>query len=189
MKKILSPKFFQKPAPAVARNLLGKVIVRKFGNKIFRVVITETEAYLGSRDLASHARFGKTKRNLAMFGDGGHWYVYLVYGMHWMLNVVTEEDGSPSAVLIRSGIIIGSKPAAINGPAKIAKRLRISGSLTGKLASKNSGLWVEDWGIKIGTIKKSPRIGVDYAGPWSKKLLRFTSQISVIQFNPYGKKN
>jgi DNA-3-methyladenine glycosylase len=104
-----------------------------------------------------------------MFEDGGRWYVYLVYGMHWMLNIVTETKDRPSAVLIR-----GTDKA--RGPARVTKLLKIDKRFNGLLAAKKSGLWIEDRGIKIkdSEIKKGPRIGVDYAGPvWSKKPWRF----------------
>ncbi len=143
-------------------------------------MIIETEAYLGEKDLASHARFGRTKRNAVMFGEGGCWYVYFVYGMHWLLNAVTENKNYPSAVLVRSGVLLGKNRRIINGPARITKILKINGRITGKPISKKSGLWIEDWGVKISRIKKSPRIGVEYAGVWSKKLLRFTLQERVI---------
>lgn len=181
MKKILPIGFFQKPAPTVAKNLLGKVLVKKSGNKISKVVITETEAYLGSDDLASHARFGKTKRNAVMFGKGGCWYVYFVYGMHWLLNVITQKEGSPSGVLIRGGILLDKNIRTINGPARITKIMKINGLMTGRPASKNSGLWIEDWGIKVGKVISKKRIGVDYAGIWAKKLLRFVASKSFVK--------
>lgn len=173
-KSILSKKFFLDNADTIAPKLLGKVLIRKIGSQTLYLIIIETEAYLGSYDLASHARFGKTKRNYAMFEDGGRWYVYFVYGMHWLLNIVTGKAGSPSAVLIRGGIFLSKNSRRIDGPGKITKILKINGSLTGKLNLKKSGLWIEDWGIKIGKIKKYPRIGVGYSGKWAKKPLRFT---------------
>lgn len=173
-KSILSKKFFLDKANTVAPKLLGKTLVRKVGSRTLYLIIIETEAYLGSHDLASHARFGKTKRNYVMFKDGGHWYVYFVYGMHWLLNIVTGKIGSPSAVLIRGGILLSKNSRWIDGPGKITKVLKINGSLTGRPSLKKSGLWIEDWGIRIERIKKSPRIGVGYSGKWAKKLLRFT---------------
>ncbi len=103
-----------------------------------------------------------------MFGPAGTLYVYFVYGIHWMLNVVTEKEDFPAAVLIR-GV------ENISGPARVTKKLQITGALNGKMANETTGLWFEarDPKIKI-KIQKSARIGVDYAGPvWSKKLLRF----------------
>jgi DNA-3-methyladenine glycosylase len=139
------------------------------------MMITETEAYLGERDMASHARFGKTKRNHIMFESGGVWYVYFIYGMHWLLNVVTGDKGSPSAVLIREGIILGKNPKKLNGPARITNVLKIGVKISGKPSDKKTGLWLEDGGIKVKKldIKKLPRVGVNYAGKWAHKRLRF----------------
>jgi DNA-3-methyladenine glycosylase len=177
-RKILKREFFCKSAQKVARNLLGKVLVRKVKKQEIYLVIIETEAYLGKNDLASHARFGKTKRNQAMFEKGGLWYVYFIYGMHWLLNVVTGKKNEPSAVLIRKGIILKKGKQEILGPAKITKLLKINGHFTGKPVSKKSNLWIEDWSIKFKKIKKLPRVGVDYAGSWAKKPLRFVSLIN-----------
>ncbi len=139
--------------------------------KIIARMITDVEAYDGFRDRASHASRGKTKRNFPMFGEAGRWYVYFTYGMHWMLNIVTREEGYPAAVLIRG--VEGT-----NGPARVTKYFHIDKKLNGKGADKSSGLWIEDRGIKSASwrkkIRRSPRIGVDYAGPvWAKKRYRF----------------
>jgi DNA-3-methyladenine glycosylase len=129
--------------------------------------------YDGHDDLASHASKGKTKRTEIMFGPPGYWYVYLCYGVHWMLNLVTREQDYPAAILIRGGI--GENGEKINGPGKITKYLKIDKKLDTTKAGEESGLWIE-WRRKqiSGKIKKSPRIGVDYAGPiWSKKYWRY----------------
>ena len=105
--KILGRSFFKRSALQVAKELLGKFLVRKFGQKKVSVIITEVEAYVGPHDLASHASRGRTPRTEAMFGEAGKFYVYFTYGMHWMLNVVTGPEGYPAAVLIRGGTIIG----------------------------------------------------------------------------------
>jgi len=153
----------------VAKKLLGKYLVRRLGKKEIALMITEVEAYDGHKDKASHASRGKTKRNYPMFGPAGHFYVYLTYGMHWMLNIVTGEKDYPAAILIRG---VGN----LNGPGKLTKFLKIDKRFNGKKAEKKTGLWFEDRGIKIKErdIKKAPRIGVLYAGPiWSKKHYRF----------------
>lgn len=98
----LSRSFFNRPTLRVARDLLGKFLVRKIGRKVIIAMITETEAYCGPNDLASHASRGRTARTEVMFGPPGHAYVYLIYGMYHCLNVVTEREGCPAAVLIRS---------------------------------------------------------------------------------------
>lgn len=160
---------------AVARGLLGKYLVRQGRGKIIRTMITEVEAYDGPRDKACHASRGLTPRNKVMFGPAGHWYVYFTYGMHWMLNIVTGEKGYPAAVLIRG---VESVHGRINGPARLTKFFKIDKRFNSKFASRQSGLWMEDRGVESVSgrkkIKRSPRIGVHYAGPvWSKKLYRF----------------
>ena len=169
MKKILTKNFFNRPAPVVAQDLLGKYLVRKHGRTEAALMITETEAYEGWRDKASHASRGKTARNEPMFGGAGVFYVYLCYGMHWMLNVVTGEEGYPAAVLIR-----GVREEA--GPGRLTKRLAIDRKFNKKPASPKTGLWFEDRGVEISRrdIQKTPRIGVAYAGEkWAAKKWRF----------------
>lgn len=168
MRRILRQEFFNRPTVKVARELLGKFLVRKRGHKITALMITDAEAYVGAGDRASHASRGKTARNAPMFGEAGHWYVYFTYGMHWMLNIVTERYGYPAAILIR-GV------SGISGPARITKFLKIDKKLNGKLALQKSDLWIEDRGIKIAPRKivRGKRIGVDYAGEWRDKLWRF----------------
>jgi len=165
--KVLSKRFFNKPVLKVAPALLGKYLVRRQGGKKRRYLITEVEAYDGEKDLACHASRGRTKRNAVMFGEAGHFYVYFVYGMHWMLNIVTGKKSYPAAVLIR-----GVK--GINGPARLTGALRISRAMNGKPALPKTGLWFEK-GIRVRTncIKRTPRIGVGYAGVWAKKKWRF----------------
>lgn len=156
--------FFKKPTLKVARHLLGKVLVRRLGKKKLKGVITEVEAYDGIRDKASHASRGVTLRTKVMFGKAGVWYVYFTYGMHWMLNIVTREKGYPAAILIRSTNIV-------SGPGRLTKKFKINGKFNGLAASRKNGLWIEDAeSVPAFKVKKSPRIGVDYAGPfWAKK--------------------
>ena len=165
--KVLPKKFFERTAVTVARGLLGKYLCRRYRGKVTRVMITETEAYDGFKDKASHAHRGETPRNKVMFGSAGHWYVYLTYGMHWMLNIVTGKEEYPAAVLLRG--IEGA-----DGPARLTKFMKIDKKFNGKLASRKTGLWIEDGEVKDFKIKKSKRIGVDYAGPvWSNRHYRF----------------
>ncbi|MBI3589679.1 MAG: DNA-3-methyladenine glycosylase [Candidatus Liptonbacteria bacterium] len=188
MRRILSRRFFERDTVLVAKELLGKFLVRRFSKKEIVVlrktsgqlreliknnqislVIREVEVYDGFNDKASHAARGKTIRNSIMFGPAGHWYVYFTYGMHWMLNIVTREKDYPAAILIR-GV------EGFNGPAKLTKFLRIDKKLNGMPASKKSGLWVENRGVKFleSQIKRGPRVGVNYAGPyWKKRKWRF----------------
>src|SRR3989344_2961184 len=191
-------------AQTVAHSLLGKYLVRRVNGKTKAYKITETEAYVGPHDKASHAHRGKTKRNEVMFGPPGHWYVYFTYGMHYMLNIVTGKRarekqviafsskrsrkgpltgpaGYPSAVLIRGIIgpisnysfissnkrIVGvnqKKWKVLDGPGKMTKALKITQALNSKSATKKSGLWIEDHGVKVRLrdIKKTPRIGIHY---------------------------
>lgn len=168
MRRILKPDFFARTADIVAPELLGKYLVRQHGDTETALMITEAEAYDGFLDQASHAAKGKTKRTEVMYGKAGHWYVYLIYGMYEMLNIVTGKDGYPSAVLIR-GV------EGIDGPGKLTRELGVARTLNAKPASKGNGLWIEDRGIFIpkNSIITTPRIGVAYAGEWSKKPWRF----------------
>ena len=169
MMKMLAKNFFNRPTLVVARDLLGKFLVRRLKGKNVAFIITEVEAYDGFRDRASHASRGKTARNAPMFGPAGCWYVYFTYGMHWMLNIVCGQERYPAAVLIR-GV------QGISGPARLTKKVKIDKQFNGRPAERKTGLWIEDRGIKIppSKIKKSPRVGVHYAGPyWSKKNWRF----------------
>jgi DNA-3-methyladenine glycosylase len=165
----LGPDFFERPALAVARDLIGKYLVRRIGGKTTAHMITEVEAYVGPHDLACHASKGLTPRTKVMFGPPGNFYVYFTYGLHWLLNVVTGKEGYPSAVLIR-GL------EDVSGPARLTKKLGITGALNGASAKRSTGLWIEDRGIKVPPrrILRTPRIGVDYAGEeWAGKPYRF----------------
>lgn len=168
MRKKLDSTFFNRKPQIVARDLLGKYIVRRIGGKEIALMITETEAYDGQHDLACHARSGKTLRNAPMFAKPSTIYVYFTYGMHWMLNLVCREEHYPAAALIRGA-------GAISGPARLTKALGIDKRLNTMILGKASGLWVEDRGARIPAraIKRTSRIGVDYAGAWALKPWRF----------------
>jgi DNA-3-methyladenine glycosylase len=167
---IIEAKVFQsKRTVALARSLLGKYLVRSTSRGVVARMIIEVEAYDGERDRACHARRGRTARNSVMYEPGGVWYVYLCYGMHEMLNLVTGPRGYPAAVLIRG--VEGAR-----GPGRVTKALEIDRWLNGAACAPDSGLWIEDRGVRVprGGIKATPRIGVDYAGPvWAKKPWRF----------------
>lgn len=155
----------------VARDLVGKILVRKIGSKIIREMITEVEAYVGPHDLACHSSRGSTRRTEVMYKEAGTIYVYFTYGMHWLLNIVTEEKEYPAAVLIR-GV------ESISGPARLTKALSIDKSLNCKKLGKSSGLWIELPSLKILNSKlkitRTPRIGVGRSGPiWANKPYRF----------------
>ncbi len=173
--RILPPAFFaRQPVQQVAQELLGKSLVREIDGAEHRVTIIETEAYDGEEDQACHARFGRTKRTAVMYGPAGHWYVYLCYGMHWMLNVVTGPEDTPAAVLIRGA-------GAWDGPGKLTRGLGIDGALNGLPADRFSGLWIEDRGIVVPSagIIRTPRIGVAYAGEWAEKPWRYVLEVGM----------
>ena len=158
---ILKHNFFDRNTVKVARDLLGCFLVRKYKGKIIKAMITETEAYRGTHDLASHASRGRTQRTEIMFGHPGRAYVYMIYGMYFMLNIVTEKKDFPAAVLIR-GVKIKSRD--LNGPGKLTKFLVIGKSLNNHDLTKREKLWLEyPEKKKRHKIEKSPRIGVDYA--------------------------
>lgn len=169
MRKVLNDQFYNQDTRVVARALLGKYLVRRQAGKEIAHMITEVEAYDGQSDLASHAKGGPTKRSSIMFGPSGFWYVYLVYGLHYMLNIVTRGKGYPAAILIR-GL------DDLSGPGKITKYLNINQHLNKQKANRKSGLWIEDRGkiVLAKNISRLPRIGIDYAPTvWRDKPWRF----------------
>ncbi len=164
--KRLSESFYTNDVLDVAPQLPGKYIVINNGHFHEKYIITEVEAYRGEEDLACHASKGRTKRNEIMYAGGGYLYVYLIYGMYWMLNVVTGEADNPQAVLIRC--IEG-----YNGPGKLTRKLGIDGSFYGENLVLSPRIWIEDNHHK-GIIISQPRIGIDYAGDyWKNKPWRF----------------
>lgn len=190
--------FFNRPTITVARELLGKYLCRRINGKILRAKITETEAYCGQKDLACHASKGLTERTKVMFGPPGRAYVYLIYGMYYCLNIVTEKEGYPAAVLIRGAEVSSvryqvlgktknkSHPLIHNtkylilldGPGKLCRALEINKILNGVDVCKSRELWIESVSRRRGEkplrIKRGKRIGVDYAGKWKDKLWRFS---------------
>jgi DNA-3-methyladenine glycosylase len=169
MRKVLGKKFFEQPTLVVARSLLGKYMVRQTEEGTMAEEINEVEAYFGFEDEASHAYKGETKRTSVMFGKAGIIYVYLIYGMYEMLNIVVDKEKYPAAILIRG---VGK----YNGPGKVTRAFNITKSLNKKSAKRASGLWFEDRGVEVknGEILRAPRIGIKYAGEkWQKKPYRF----------------
>jgi DNA-3-methyladenine glycosylase len=156
----------------VAPELLACNLCVHADGLVRRICITEVEAYHGFDDRASHAHRGMTPRNAVMFGPAGHWYVYLCYGVHWLLNLVTGDEGYPSAVLIR-GI------DGFDGPGKLTKEMGIDRRFDGKLCNRDTGLWIERIADGKNTaprveFRTTPRIGVDSAGPeWALRPWRF----------------
>lgn len=169
----INSRFFAQDTRVVARELLGMEIVRKIGKRAIHAAIIETEAYKGFADKASHASRGKTLRNAPMFGSPGTLYVYLIYGMYWCLNIVTERKNYPAAVLIRGVKILPNGPA-ISGPGRVCKALKITGALSGKrIFDKNSGIAIGRRIFKPRRIKRTPRVGVDYADEYARKPWRY----------------
>ena len=143
--------FFHRPCIEVARDLVGKVLV--YNGKQFR--ISETEAYCGETDTACHASKGRTKRTEVMYGKAGTVYIYLCYGMHWMLNLVTGEEDQPEAVLIRACV-------EAPGPGKLTKGLGVTGELNRSSVVTSESLWVGDDDFRCGIVKDK-RVGIGYA--------------------------
>lgn len=171
-RKILPQSYFTRPTVTVARSLIGKYLVRVIEGRSVAGRIVEVEAYVGPEDKACHASKGRTPRTDVMFGSGGIAYVYLIYGMYHCLNVVTEREGFPSAVLIRAIELDGD---LIDGPGKLCRALQIDRSLNRADLTSGESLWFEDRGEAVGrgSIEAHPRVGVDYAGEWAKKPWRF----------------
>lgn len=176
-RKKLTRNFYTKPTLLVAKEILGKYIVRKIGKKKLIGKIIETEAYIGPQDKASHSYKGKrTQRNRAEYLIGGHIYIYLVYGMYWQMNISTKGEGKPECVLIRA---IGPEKGEIslaNGPGKLCRYLKLDKSFYGEDLTKSKRIWLEDHDrkVKSSQILATKRIGIDYAGPyWAGRKLRF----------------
>lgn len=147
----LGYEFYHRPCLEVARDLVGKVLVHD-GRQLR---ISETEAYCGENDTACHACKGRTKRTEVMYMDAGTIYIYLCYGMHWMLNIVTGEKEQPEAVLIRACV-------EANGPGKLTKKLGITGEENRKSAVDSEKLWIGDDGFRC-EIALDKRVGIGYA--------------------------
>ncbi|MBI3618582.1 DNA-3-methyladenine glycosylase [Candidatus Peregrinibacteria bacterium] len=165
--------FYDRDPVTVTRELLGMHLVRREGTieRIGRIV--EVEAYLGPHDKAAHSARGRTKRTEVMFGPPGHAYIYLIYGMHCCLNVVTEAEGHASAILIRALEPVKNLDGRASGPGLVCRSLHLDRSWNGHdLLSDDLFIAEPDARDAIRIIRR-PRIGVDYAGSWAKRLLRF----------------
>jgi len=198
----LPQSFYNRSTLKVAQGLLGKFLIHKIGKKKIVGMIVETEAYVGFKDLASHAAKGKTARTAIMYGPPGFVYVYMIYGMYFCLNIVTEKEGYPAAVLIRavesvsngwglkfrcrqgfhalparskvSRSVEASAILKISGPGRVCQYFKIDKKLNGEnICGKK--IWVENRDVKVEkkTIVRAKRVGVDYAGKYKNKLWRF----------------
>ena len=163
----LAQDFYTRDVLIVAPELIGKeIVVKRKNNSFSRYIITEAEAYRGEEDKACHASKGKTERTGIMYGEGGKIYVYFVYGMYWMLNVVTGDKDNPQAVLIR-GV------EGFSGPGRLTREIGIDKSYYAEDLTCSERIWIEDKGFKP-IIKTGKRIGIDYSGkPWKDKPWRF----------------
>jgi DNA-3-methyladenine glycosylase len=172
MKK-LGVRFYRRDTLEVARDLLGRVLCRRLSDgTVLRGRLLEVEAYDGPKDSASHAHRGRTPRNAPMFEAGGIAYVYFVYGMHHCLNVVTAARGYPAAVLLRGAESPGGSTSAA-GPARLTRAFRIDRSLDGA-SLLGPDLWLEEGEpVPDRLVRRTPRIGVHYAGAWARKPYRF----------------
>ena len=181
---ILPRSFYNHPTLTVARELIGARLVRILDGLKLVGLITETEAYISGKDLACHAKAGRTPRTAVMFEEPGHAYVYFTYGNHWMLNTVTEREGFPAAVLIRAiqpikGVEIMSARRSGRdtfGPGKLTQAMGITKSENGvDLTKRSGGLWIEE-GFKVpnSLVTKGPRVGLNNTPePWLSKPWRF----------------
>ena len=166
MPRRLNTADYRKDAVSLAPTLLGKLLCRKTGKKTVKLRITETESYYGEDDTACHAHRGKTARTSVMYMEGGHAYIYLCYGVHWLLNIVSGKRDFPEVVLIR-GV------EGFDGPGKLTKALSIDKTLNGENLVESKQLWIEDDG-KRPTHKALKRIGINYASEEDKnRLWRF----------------
>ena len=165
--------FYDRDTVEVAHDLLGKHLVHVVAGveRVGRIV--EVEAYLGPHDLAAHSARGLTKRTQVMFGPPGHAYVYLIYGMHWCMNAVTQAEGHASAVLLRALEPVKNVDGRTQGPGLLCRAMGVDGRLHGHdLVSDDFHIRAPGDEPKIRIVKR-PRIGVDYAGHWARRLLRF----------------
>jgi DNA-3-methyladenine glycosylase len=180
MMRKLARAFYDRDTVEVAHELLGKHLVHVVAGveRVGRIV--EVEAYLGPHDLAAHSARGLTKRTRVMFGPPGHAYVYLIYGMHWCMNVVTQPEGMASAVLLRALEPVRNIEGRTQGPGLLCKAMGIAGHLQGHDLLSDDFFIARPPEEPAIRIVKRARIGVDYAGHWARRLLRF-----YIRGNPF----
>jgi DNA-3-methyladenine glycosylase len=180
MVRKLPRSFYDRDTRQVAQELLGKYLVHVVDGveRVGRIV--ETEAYLGPHDLAAHSSKGLTPRTRVMFGPPGHAYTYLIYGMHWCMNVVTEPEGQAAAVLLRAVEPVKNLEGRTQGPALLCKAMGIDRARNGHDLLSDEFYIAEPDDVAPVRIVKRPRIGVDYAGHWARRLLRF-----YVRGNPF----
>jgi DNA-3-methyladenine glycosylase len=170
--KKLPRSFFRRPATELARALIGKILVRSIHGKVFQARVVETEAYLGPHDLASHASKGRTRRTEVLFGPAGRAYVYLIYGMYEMLNVVAGRMGEAQAVLIRAARPLDGWRADLSGPGRLTRAFQITRSEYGVDLTGNQLYFLDD-PVYQPRVFSAKRVGIDYAREWKDAPLRF----------------
>jgi len=174
MVKRIPRKFYTRKTLVVAKELLGKYLVRKTNGRKLVGKIVETEAYIGPQDRASHAFNGKiTPRNKTEYLEGGYIYIYLCYGIHWQLNITTEKKGKPECILIRALEPVKEVKEKTNGPGKLCKWMKLNKSFDREDLTGSKRIWLEDRKEKKPQIIAAKRIGIDYAGKWAEKPWRF----------------
>lgn len=169
----INREFFNRNTIIVAKDLLGKHLVHISHGKKQIGRIVEVEAYIGTHDLACHAARGKTKRTAILFGPPGHAYVYLIYGMYYCMNIVTEPEGHASAVLLRALEPVKNVIQRSQGPGLLCNAMHITTQLNAIDLTRHKYFYLENTNDTDFEIIEKPRIGVDYAGEWKDKLLRF----------------
>ena len=181
----LEHSFFARPAHELAPDLIGKILVRTLRGTPVRARIVETEAYVGTHDLASHASKGLTERTKIMYGLAGRAYVYLIYGMYDMFNIVAAGLDDPQAVLIRAAEPLDGWAVDLAGPGKLARGLEITRELNG-IDLTSDDLYLMANSADRPTVVATPRIGIDYAQEWKDQLLRFVDVNSPALSNRKG---
>lgn len=171
--KPLRRRFYDRDTTLVAQELLGKYLVHVVRGTARIGRIVETEAYLGPHDLAAHSARGLTERTKTMFGPPGYAYVYMIYGMYFCMNVVTEREGHASAVLLRALEPVENVATRTQGPGLLCRAMGIDRHLNGHDLLSDNFYIAESAKTERISVVKRPRIGVDYAGAWAKRLLRF----------------
>ncbi len=183
MRRKLPRAFYDRDTIAVARDLLGKYLVHETRGVERTGRIVEVEAYIGPHDLAAHSARGLTERTRVMFGPPGHAYVYMIYGMYFCMNVVTEREGHASAVLLRAVEPVKNIADRTQGPGLLCQAMRIDKRTNGHDLTSNDFYIAMPEKNAAFTVVKRPRVGVDYAGHWARRHLRF-----YIKGNPYVSK-
>jgi len=180
--KRLDKKFFEQSAIDVSIGLLGTIMVRRIGGKVRRARIVETEAYLGPKDLAAHSSKGRTRRTEVMFGPAGRAYVYFIYGMYWMFNIVCGVTGGAQAVLVRAAEPLDGWDVDLTGPGKLARAFTITANDNAMDLTDEKIHFLADPDYRVRMVR-TKRVGVDYAKHWKHRLLRF-----IDVGNPVGAK-